>query len=104
MSRNTNPITPAPTSAVRNTGVRGKEAVLEDDDGPAPDTDLQDYFERNYDKILPIIAEKVHQEKNNKRSKKLKLTSLSKRCHSNPSPEHPPRGRILERKSKLSVL
>ncbi|GKA16065.1 reverse transcriptase domain-containing protein [Tanacetum coccineum] len=50
-----------PTSAVRNT--LGKDQVPQDLGRPASDATLQEYCDRNYHQLLPIIAEKVHQEK-----------------------------------------
>ncbi|GJW95088.1 hypothetical protein Tco_0174760 [Tanacetum coccineum] len=50
-----------PTSAVRNT--LGKEQISQDMDMPASNAALQEYCDRNYHQLLPIIAEKVHQEK-----------------------------------------
>ncbi|GKF48219.1 hypothetical protein Tco_0141470 [Tanacetum coccineum] len=50
-----------PTSVVRNT--LGKEQISQDMDKPASDAALREYYDRNYHKLLPIIAEKVHQEK-----------------------------------------
>ncbi|GJS41729.1 hypothetical protein Tco_0566772 [Tanacetum coccineum] len=50
-----------PTSAVRNTLEKGQ--VPQDLSGSASDAALREYCDRNYYKLLPIIAEKVHQEK-----------------------------------------
>nr|GEY91541.1 reverse transcriptase domain-containing protein [Tanacetum cinerariifolium]GEY91994.1 reverse transcriptase domain-containing protein [Tanacetum cinerariifolium] len=50
-----------PTSAVRNT--LGKEQAPQNLVRPISDEDLQEYCDKNYHHILPIIAEKVHQEK-----------------------------------------
>ncbi|GKF25678.1 hypothetical protein Tco_0081572 [Tanacetum coccineum] len=50
-----------PTSVVRNT--LGKEPVPQDPGRPISDESLREYCDRNYHQILPIIAEKVHQEK-----------------------------------------
>ncbi|GJW23202.1 hypothetical protein Tco_0033824 [Tanacetum coccineum] len=50
-----------PTSAVRNT--LGKEQVPQNSGMPASDAALREYCDRNYHQLLPIIAEKVHQEK-----------------------------------------
>ncbi|GJY48688.1 reverse transcriptase domain-containing protein [Tanacetum coccineum] len=50
-----------PTSAVRNT--LGREQVPQDLDRPASYAALREYCDRNYHQLLPIIAEKVHQEK-----------------------------------------
>ncbi|GJS92336.1 reverse transcriptase domain-containing protein [Tanacetum coccineum] len=48
-----------PTSAVWNTVRRGKEPVLQDRGGPASDAALREYFDKNYNQLLPIIAEKT---------------------------------------------
>nr|GEU48473.1 hypothetical protein [Tanacetum cinerariifolium] len=58
------------TSAVRNTAEREKEPVSQDRGGPACDAALQKYCDKNYNQLLPIIAENFNQEK--KRSDKLK--------------------------------
>ncbi|GKC80814.1 reverse transcriptase domain-containing protein [Tanacetum coccineum] len=50
-----------PTFAVRNT--LGKEKVPQDLGMPAFDAALREYCDRNYHQLLPIIVEKVHQEK-----------------------------------------
>nr|GEX31259.1 hypothetical protein [Tanacetum cinerariifolium] len=50
-----------PTSVVRNT--LENEQVLQDLGGPASEAALREYCDRNYHQLLPIIAEKVHQEK-----------------------------------------
>ncbi|GJX29676.1 hypothetical protein Tco_0237755 [Tanacetum coccineum] len=50
-----------PTSVVRNT--LGKEPVPQDPGRLISDEALREYCDRNYHQILPIIAEKVHQEK-----------------------------------------
>ncbi|GJU64409.1 hypothetical protein Tco_1246244 [Tanacetum coccineum] len=50
-----------PTYAVRNT--LGNGQVPQDLGGPASDAALWEYCDRNYHQLLPIIAEKVHQEK-----------------------------------------
>ncbi|GJZ84965.1 hypothetical protein Tco_0650304 [Tanacetum coccineum] len=50
-----------PTSVVRNTV--GKEQAPQDLVRPISDEALREYCDKNYHQILPIIAEKVHQEK-----------------------------------------
>ncbi|GJR11906.1 hypothetical protein Tco_0794558 [Tanacetum coccineum] len=50
-----------PTSAVHNT--LGKEQISQDLGRPASNASLREYCDRNYHQLLPIIAEKVHQEK-----------------------------------------
>ncbi|GJS42072.1 hypothetical protein Tco_0567115 [Tanacetum coccineum] len=41
----------------------GKEPVLQDPGRPISDEALREYYDRNYHQILPVIAEKLHQEK-----------------------------------------
>nr|GEW98905.1 reverse transcriptase domain-containing protein [Tanacetum cinerariifolium] len=59
----TNKQTPVsqPTFAVRNT--LGKEQVSQNLGRPASDATLREYYDKNYHQLLPVIAEKVHQEK-----------------------------------------
>nr|GEZ44915.1 reverse transcriptase domain-containing protein [Tanacetum cinerariifolium] len=59
-----------PTSVVRNTVERGKEPVSQNQGGPASDAALREYYEKNYNQLLPIIAEKFNKEK--QRNEKLK--------------------------------
>nr|GEU54827.1 reverse transcriptase domain-containing protein [Tanacetum cinerariifolium] len=56
-------ITSPSTSAVRNTVGRGNEQVTKNSDKPASDAALREYCDKYYHQLLPIIAEKVHQEK-----------------------------------------
>ncbi|GJR26331.1 hypothetical protein Tco_1102563 [Tanacetum coccineum] len=77
-----------PTSAMRNT--LGKEQVPQDLSRLASDAALREYCDRNYHQPLPIIAEKVHQEKVRKRDLKKRLGSRCVRSMSG-SPE-PRRG------------
>nr|GFB64168.1 reverse transcriptase domain-containing protein [Tanacetum cinerariifolium] len=59
-----------PTSAVRNTAGKGKELVSQDRDGLASDAALCEYRDKNYNQLLPIIAEKFNEKK--ERNEKLK--------------------------------
>ncbi|GJS60995.1 reverse transcriptase domain-containing protein [Tanacetum coccineum] len=52
-----------PTFVVRNTVGREKEQTLKNPDRPASDAALWEYCDKNYHQLLPIIAEKVHNEK-----------------------------------------
>nr|GEV95469.1 reverse transcriptase domain-containing protein [Tanacetum cinerariifolium] len=52
-----------PTSAVRNTVVKGNEQNLKNPNRPASDAALWEYCDKYYHQLLPIIAEKVPQEK-----------------------------------------
>ncbi|GKD73206.1 hypothetical protein Tco_1331488 [Tanacetum coccineum] len=52
-----------PTSAVRNTMGREKEQTSKNPDWPASDASMQEYCDKHYHQLLPIIAEKVHNEK-----------------------------------------
>nr|GEY27707.1 reverse transcriptase domain-containing protein [Tanacetum cinerariifolium] len=61
MSTNEQNLVSQPTSAVRNT--LGKEQDLQDLGRHASDAALREYCDKNYHQLLPIIAEKVHQEK-----------------------------------------
>ncbi|GJQ94489.1 reverse transcriptase domain-containing protein [Tanacetum coccineum] len=59
-----------PTSAVRNTVGRGKEPATKDQGGPASDATLREYCDKNYNQLLPLMAEKFNWEK--EKSEKLK--------------------------------
>ncbi|GJW09094.1 reverse transcriptase domain-containing protein [Tanacetum coccineum] len=59
-----------PTSAVQNTIGRGKEPTPQDRGRPASDVALREYYDKNYNQLLPIIAEKFNKEK--ERNEKLK--------------------------------
>nr|GEU64326.1 reverse transcriptase domain-containing protein [Tanacetum cinerariifolium] len=61
MSTNEQTLASQPTSAVRNT--LRKEQVSQDLGRPASDAALLEYCDKKYHQLLPIIAEKVHQEK-----------------------------------------
>nr|GEU58194.1 protein NYNRIN-like [Tanacetum cinerariifolium] len=61
MSTNEQTLLSQSTSSVRNT--LGKEQVSQDSGGLASDAALREYYDRNYHQLLPIIPEKVHQEK-----------------------------------------
>nr|GEZ07183.1 reverse transcriptase domain-containing protein [Tanacetum cinerariifolium] len=50
-----------PTSTVRNT--LGKKQAPQNLDRLISNEDLREYYDKNYHQILPIIAEKLHQEK-----------------------------------------
>ncbi|GJV88935.1 reverse transcriptase domain-containing protein [Tanacetum coccineum] len=51
------------TSAVRNTVGKGKEKSQENPNEPASDAALREFCDKNYNQLLPILAEKMHQEK-----------------------------------------
>ncbi|GJV23589.1 hypothetical protein Tco_1376284 [Tanacetum coccineum] len=53
----------APTpvdSVVRNTAGKGSKRPT---DGPMPDEELREFCDKHYNQLLPLMAEKVHQEK-----------------------------------------
>ncbi|GJV72020.1 hypothetical protein Tco_1492015 [Tanacetum coccineum] len=52
-----------PTSVVRNTAGRGKDPATQDQGGPASDAALREYCDKNYNQLLPIMAEKFNREK-----------------------------------------
>ncbi|GKA29716.1 reverse transcriptase domain-containing protein [Tanacetum coccineum] len=70
-----------PTSAVRNTVWRGKEPVSQDRGGPVSDAALREYCNKNYNQLLPIIAEKFNEEK----EKNEKLRGVKARLNFNGS-------------------
>ncbi|GJY75661.1 hypothetical protein Tco_0480777 [Tanacetum coccineum] len=55
-----------PTSAVRNTVGIGKEPTPQDRGGPASNAALREYCDKNYNQLLPIIAENFNKEKEKK--------------------------------------
>nr|GEY97866.1 reverse transcriptase domain-containing protein [Tanacetum cinerariifolium] len=59
-----------PTYVMRNTDGKGKEPVSQARGGPASDTALREYSDKNYNQLLPLIAEKFNEEK--ERNEKLK--------------------------------
>nr|GFB30234.1 hypothetical protein [Tanacetum cinerariifolium] len=62
-----------PTSAVRNTVGKGKEPVTQDRGGPESDAALREYFDKNYNQLLPIMVENFNKEKEkNEKLKELK--------------------------------
>ncbi|GJZ56601.1 reverse transcriptase domain-containing protein [Tanacetum coccineum] len=63
MSTHSGPSPTAPTSVVRNTVGREKEISQENPDRPASDVTLREYGNKHYNQLLPILAEKMHQEK-----------------------------------------
>nr|GEU53565.1 reverse transcriptase domain-containing protein [Tanacetum cinerariifolium] len=90
-----------PTSIVRNTP--GKEQDPQDLGRPAFDAALREYCDRNYHHLLPIIAEKVHQEKTPKAATRVlaqeKQSLLSKNIITK---EYPHEGRKRCWKSKVA--
>nr|GEW48705.1 reverse transcriptase domain-containing protein [Tanacetum cinerariifolium] len=70
-----------PTSAVRNTVGKGKEQTLKNSDRPVSDAALREYCDKHYHQLLPITAEKVHQEKvQQKKLKEVKARLNFKGC------------------------
>ncbi|GJT89768.1 reverse transcriptase domain-containing protein [Tanacetum coccineum] len=63
MSTRSSPSPTTNTSAMRNTVGRGKEKSQENLNEPASDAALREFCDKNYNKLLPILAEKMHQEK-----------------------------------------
>ncbi|GJZ01276.1 hypothetical protein Tco_0519237 [Tanacetum coccineum] len=68
MSTHSGPSPTTNTSAVRNMVGRGKEKSQEN---PTSDATLREFCDKNYNQLLPILAEKMHQEK--VQQKKLKV-------------------------------
>ncbi|GJX79068.1 hypothetical protein Tco_0327217 [Tanacetum coccineum] len=91
-----------PTSAMRNT--LRKEKVPQDLGKPASDAALREYCDRNYHKLLSIIAEKVHQEKvQQEKLKTVKLVLTLRRLHNTLSQEHRAEGGTSRKGSDLDM-
>ncbi|GKB45170.1 hypothetical protein Tco_0890112 [Tanacetum coccineum] len=52
-----------PTSAVRNTVRKRNEKISKNLNRPASDAALQEYYDKHYHQLLPIVAKNIHQEK-----------------------------------------
>ncbi|GKB84330.1 hypothetical protein Tco_0956602 [Tanacetum coccineum] len=63
MSKHSGPYPTTNTFAVRNTMGRGKEKSQENPNEPASDATLREFYDKDYNQLLPILAEKMHQEK-----------------------------------------
>ncbi|GJW97106.1 hypothetical protein Tco_0178914 [Tanacetum coccineum] len=63
MSAHSGPSPTTHTSAVRNTVGKEKEKSQENPNEPASDAVLREFCDKNYNQLLPILAEKMHQEK-----------------------------------------
>ncbi|GJT57761.1 hypothetical protein Tco_0992815 [Tanacetum coccineum] len=63
MSTHSGPSPTTNTSAVPNTVGRGKQKSKENPNEPASDAALREFYDKNYNQLLPILAEKMHQEK-----------------------------------------
>ncbi|GJS48497.1 reverse transcriptase domain-containing protein [Tanacetum coccineum] len=63
MSTHFGPSPTTNTSAVRNTVGRGKEKSQENPNEPASDAALREFYDKNYNQLLSILAENMHQEK-----------------------------------------
>ncbi|GJR69494.1 hypothetical protein Tco_0015559 [Tanacetum coccineum] len=63
MSTHSGPSPTINTSAVRNTVGRGKQKSQKDPNEPASDAALRKFCDKNYNQLLPILAEKMHKEK-----------------------------------------
>ncbi|GKC55051.1 hypothetical protein Tco_1077796 [Tanacetum coccineum] len=87
-----------PTFVVRNT--LGKEQVPQNLDGSISDEALREYCDKNYHQILPIIAEKVHQEK----VQQEKLKAVKARLNFEESSRHSESGTLSRRKDLKEML
>ncbi|GKC28094.1 hypothetical protein Tco_1035388 [Tanacetum coccineum] len=92
MSTNNQTPLSQPTSAVRNT--LGKEQVPQDLGSPASDVALREYCDKNYHQLLPIIAEKVHQEK----VQQEKLKAVNARINFKETSQHSESGTLRRRR------
>ncbi|GKC68208.1 reverse transcriptase domain-containing protein [Tanacetum coccineum] len=92
MSTNEQTLLSQPTPVVRNT--LGKEPVPQDPGRPISDEALREYCDRNYHQILPIIAEKVHQEK----AQQEKLKAVKARLNFEENSHHSESGTLIRRR------
>nr|GEU48020.1 reverse transcriptase domain-containing protein [Tanacetum cinerariifolium] len=72
----------------------GKEQILQDLDRPAFDATLREYYDRNYHQLLPIIIEKVHQEKGQQE----KLKAVKSRLNFEEVSQHSDSGILIRRR------
>ncbi|GJR61005.1 reverse transcriptase domain-containing protein [Tanacetum coccineum] len=79
-------------SVVRNT--LGKEPIPQDPGRPISDEALREYCDKNYHQILPIIAEKVHQEK----AQQEKLKAVKARLNFEETSRHSELGTPIRRR------
>ncbi|GJX59922.1 hypothetical protein Tco_0291312 [Tanacetum coccineum] len=63
MSQPANPAQTPANSAVQNTAGKGSKQTLDTNPGYLPEDKLREICEKHYNQILPIMAEKVNQEK-----------------------------------------
>nr|GEX50032.1 reverse transcriptase domain-containing protein [Tanacetum cinerariifolium] len=93
-------------SAVRNT--LGKQQIPQDLDMPASNAALREYYDRNYYQLLPIIAEKVHQDKVQQEKLKAVKAHLNFDMIESPEPRHDhfesPRKKDSERRTVFKRL
>ncbi|GKA12509.1 hypothetical protein Tco_0692055 [Tanacetum coccineum] len=98
MSTNEQTLLSQPTSVVRNT--LGKEPVPQDPGRPISNEALQEYCDRNYHQILPIIAEKVHQEK----AQQEKLKAVKAHLNFEETSHHSKSGTPIRRRGLKEML
>ncbi|GKE52828.1 hypothetical protein Tco_1487984 [Tanacetum coccineum] len=79
MSTRSGPSPTTNTSVVQNTVGRGKDKSQENLNEPASDAALREFCDKNYNQLLPILAEKMHQEK--VQQEKLKAVKALSRGH-----------------------
>ncbi|GKA68815.1 phospholipase D beta 1-like protein [Tanacetum coccineum] len=104
MSTHSGPTPIAPTFAVRNTSGHGKGISQGNLNGPASDATLGEYCDKHYNQLLPILAEKMHQEK----LQQEKLKAVKARLNFEGVSQHselgtPSRRRDLKKGSDLNV-
>ncbi|GJR68085.1 hypothetical protein Tco_0417254 [Tanacetum coccineum] len=95
MSKSTEHAQTPVNPAVRNTADKGSKQPTYGNSGSLPEDQLREICEKHYNRILPIMAEKVHQEKLRGVQTRLSYSeSLRKRKtkkRRSPSPDNGPR-------------
>nr|GEW91461.1 RNA-directed DNA polymerase, eukaryota [Tanacetum cinerariifolium] len=93
-----------PTFAARNTVRRGKEPTPQDRGGPASDATLREYCDKNYNELLPIIAEKFNKEKErNEKPKEVKARLNFEGCSAQTATTSAPTQGIQKHSQKVKT-
>ncbi|GKC02240.1 hypothetical protein Tco_0993850, partial [Tanacetum coccineum] len=99
MSTHSGPSPTTPTFVVRNTVGKEREILQGNLNGPASNAALREYCDKHYNQLLPILAEKMHQEK----VQQEKLKAVKARLNSEEVSQHsksgtPSRRRDLQKR------
>ncbi|GJZ89429.1 hypothetical protein Tco_0661211, partial [Tanacetum coccineum] len=99
MSTHSGPSPTTNTSAVRNTVGRGKEKSQENPNEPASDATLREFCDKNYNQLLPILAEKMH-----KKVQQGKLKAVKARFNFEETSQYPESGAPSKKRDVRKIL